>query len=55
MDDMEQLVQFIFSTEERLRHCKKTYGLHHKKSRYLAAQRDLLMDYWNEISNNQHQ
>lgn len=52
MHDLQQLKHFILSTEERLRRCKKTCGLYHKKSRYLAAQRDLLMDYWNEISDN---
>lgn len=52
MNDVEQLLQFILSTEERLRQCRRAYGLYHKKSHRLAQQRDLLMDYWNEISNN---
>lgn len=54
MDDMQQLEQFILSTEKRLHQCRRAFGLYHKKSLRLAQQRDLLVEYWNEISDNQN-
>lgn len=53
MNDIQQLEQFILSTEKRLHQYRRAFGLYHKKSLRLAQQRDLLMDYWNGISNNQ--